>query len=70
MLELSSIYRNGRGVPQDNVTAYMWFAIHAADVYVEEPNSRETAEKDMTPTDISRAEVMAREWLEAHKQNR
>lgn len=66
MLELSSMYKNGRGVPQDSITAYMWFSLYAANVYVEEPNSREVAEKDITPADISRAEKMAREWADAH----
>lgn len=69
MLELSSMYRNGRGVPRDNVTAYMWFTIYAADVYVEAPNSRETAEKDMTPADISKGQALAHEWLEAQRQD-
>ncbi|MCZ6588729.1 MAG: tetratricopeptide repeat protein [Alphaproteobacteria bacterium] len=53
-------YAIGEGVPQDFVLAYMWLNLGGASppsvVYL------------MTPSDISMAQRMAREWLEAHPQ--
>lgn len=59
---------NGSGVPQDYVSAHMWLNLAAAksgdDNYLK---SRNLVETKMTPADISKAQAMAREWMEAHQ---
>ncbi len=65
---LGFMYLNGYGVPQDNVQAHMWFNLAAAQGNeVGRENSDFIAEK-MTPADISKAQAMAREWLEKHQE--
>ena len=64
---LGVMYANGRGVTQDYVQAYMWFNIGSANGDEEARKNRDNAEKLMTATDISRAQKLAKEWMEKHQ---
>lgn len=61
---MGTLYDKGAGVPQDHVRAYMWKSIAAA--AVTGPNKavyikiRDDVGKKMTPTQIKRAEEIAR----------
>lgn len=64
---LGTLYEKGTGVPQDSVRAYMWKSIAATTatgsnktVYIQ---IRDDVGKKMTPTQIKRAEEMARACL-------
>ena len=64
------MYGNGRGVPQDDVQAHMWFNLAASRSTGED---RETAVRNrdivagrMDPTQIAEAQRLAREWDAAH----
>jgi len=60
------MYDNGRGVPQDNVHAYMWFNLAAARLTGEERAQavelRDQASARMTPDQLAEAQRRAREW--------
>ena len=56
------------GVLQDYVQAHMWFNLAAALGSKKAIKNRDIAAERMTPADISKAQRMAREWLEAHPQ--
>ncbi len=64
---LGVMYRKGQGVIQDYVQAHMWFNIAAANGYEDAKKGRNLAEKSMTATDISRAQKLAKEWMEKHQ---
>ena len=65
---LGVMYSFGRGVPQDYVQAYMWFNLAAAQGNEKALQNRNIVAKLMTCSDISKAQRMAHEWLEAHPQ--
>ncbi|MEN8206420.1 MAG: tetratricopeptide repeat protein [Pseudomonadota bacterium] len=60
---LGLMYDGGYGVPQDYVQAHMWYDI--ADVAVA-VSYRDFVAREMTPTQITEAERLAREWLGKH----
>jgi uncharacterized protein len=71
---LGMLYLSGNGVPQDYVLAHMWFNIaNATQIKSREsflPNYvmlRRKVEKLMTPSQIEKAQEMARGWMEEHK---
>ena len=53
-------YASGRGVPQDNVTAHMWFNIAGANGDEFGRDFREIIERKMTPFYVSEAQKRAR----------
>ena len=63
-------YSNGRGVPQDDVQAHMWFNLAASRSTGEERErvvrSRDLAAGRMTPDEIAEAQRLASEWAAAH----
>lgn len=61
--KLGWMYHRGNGIPQDYVKAYMWFSIAASSGYKYAIKGRETAVKEMTPTQISEAQKLARECV-------
>ncbi len=67
-LETGLMYRHGQGVPQDSIQAHMWFDLAAEQGNVLGRKYRDKLAKDMTPAEISKAQAMAREWLEKHGQ--
>ena len=60
------MYYNGEGVPQDYVQAHMWFNLAASKRNENGRKNRDIIAKKMTPADISKAQRLAREWLEKH----
>ena len=69
---LAGIYANGRGVPQDDVQAYMWLNISASKFTGSEREQAVEARDGIASglPDAQRAEAqrLAREWNEAHPQ--
>jgi TPR repeat protein len=63
---LGLTYTEGRGVSQDYVQAHMWFNLAAAEGIEMGRKKRDIIAKNMTPADISKAQRLAREWLEEH----
>ena len=63
---LSLIYEQGLGVPQDYVLAHMWSNLAAARGSELGRKKRDILAKQMTPADVSKAQRLAREWLEKH----
>jgi uncharacterized protein len=59
--KLGWMYYRGNGVPLDYMKAYMWFSIAASLGYKYAIKGRETAVKEMTPTQITEAQRLARE---------
>ena len=64
---LGLMYGKGKGVPQDYVQAHMWFNLAAKQGDETGREDRDAIAKRMTPADISKAQAMAREWLETPK---
>ena len=60
---LGLMYDKGEGVPKDSVYAYMWWNIAAAggDKFASE--SRDSVAKEMTASQIAKAEELARECV-------
>jgi TPR repeat protein len=56
------MYDNGEGVPQDNVTAHMWFNLAAANGFKEAVRNRDMVARYMTPAQVEEAQKLAREW--------
>ena len=69
-VSLGAMYANGRGVPQDDVQAHMWFNLAASRLTSEAREravqGRDVAEGRMTPEGLNEAERLAREWAAAH----
>ena len=60
------MYAEGEGVPQDNVLAYMWFNLAAAQGDEDAESGKAEIEEQMTREQIDEAQRLSREWLEAH----
>lgn len=65
-LNLGVMYAEGKGVPQNYIEAHKWFNISAANQSVMGRKKRSQIEKRMTPEQISKAQKLAREWMENH----
>jgi uncharacterized protein len=59
---LGLLYAKGQGVPRDDVQAYMWFELSAAQGDQSAANNREAAARRMTPDQIAEAQRLASEW--------
>ena len=59
------MYLQGKGVPQDNVLAHMWFNLSAAQGSEDARTYRDNVAKLMTPDQIAEAQRLAREWKPA-----
>jgi uncharacterized protein len=59
---LGLMYEKGKGVPQDYVSAHLWWNIcgSSGDKYC--VHNRDIIEKRMSPTQIEKAQDMARNW--------
>jgi DNA-binding CsgD family transcriptional regulator len=71
-LMLGEIYRDGRGVAKDKISAYMWFLL--AEKQCNDISSRGKAARDrlserMQTDQISEAERRASEWLKKHQKH-
>ena len=60
------MYANGEGVPEDDVLAYMWWNLAAAQGYEDAQGNKDILEQQMTREQIAEAQRLSREWLEAH----
>ena len=54
-------------MPQDLVVGYMWWILAETFGHQVAKFERENVEVQMTPDDISKAERLAREWMEKHE---
>ena len=59
---LGNMYAKGTGVLQDYVSAHMWWNICGVDGDKKCVKFRDTAEMKMTPSQIEKAQDMARNW--------
>ena len=60
---LGYLYENGRGVIQDNVRAHMWYNIAASQGYKYATKNRDLLAKEMTPSQLEKAQDLARECV-------
>jgi uncharacterized protein len=63
---LGFMYRTGNGVPQDDVVAHMWSNLAAAQGSENGRENRDLYARRMTPSQIEKAQDLAREWLASH----
>jgi len=56
------MYRDWRGVPQDNVQAYMWRTLGASNGATREAVLRDELAIQMTSTQLGEAQRLARAW--------
>ena len=61
---LGMMYAHGRGVPKDDVKAYMFFNLAAAQGDKDAEKYREQIGEKMTQEQIAEGQKLAREWLE------
>ena len=59
---LGNIYEDGQGVPQDFVLSHMWFNLAGSNELKIAVASRKILETKMTPSQIEKAQEMARNW--------
>lgn len=64
---LGGMYKNGHGVRQDYVQALMWYNLAVARGMTSAALFRDLVTKKMPPADVSKAERLARDWLEQHQ---
>jgi TPR repeat protein len=58
------MYKNGNGVPQDEVEAYAWFSVAAAGGYADAVKNRDLAAGKLTPEQLSQGQKRATELVE------
>ena len=63
---LGVLYARGDGVPTDNVRAYMWFSLSAAQGNQQAAKHRDLVVEIMTPAQIAEAQRLARVWKLKH----
>ena len=59
---LSAMYNNGQGVPQDYALAHMWWSICSSNESKDCVKNRNIVEKKISPSQIEKAQEMARNW--------
>jgi len=59
---LGVMYALGQGVPQDYVLAHKWYNLAAAQGHEDGKHNRDVVAKKMTPSQISEAQKLAREF--------
>jgi SOS response regulatory protein OraA/RecX len=57
------MFFNGQGVLQDSVYAHMWINIASANGYKTGAKSRDIISKQMTPSQIEKAQELARQCI-------
>jgi len=63
---LGQIYYKGQGALQDYVIAYMYFNVAAISGTKEAIKNRDSVSKKMTPSQLEKAQKLAREWVQKH----
>jgi TPR repeat protein len=66
MLEIGMKYCLGRGVTQDYVVAHKWFNLAALKGSETAKQYRCELSREMTASDVARAQREARDWLTLH----
>ena len=62
--KLGAMYEHGRGVPQDKVSAYMWYSLGVEGGDMAAAIQRDAVAKTMSATQIDEALERAREYAE------
>ena len=63
---LGLMYVRGKGVTQDYVLAHMWWNIAASSGHKNATTNRDVIAKKLSPSQIEKAQDMAREWTAKH----
>jgi len=63
---LGMMYEFGKGVAQDLISAHMWFNIAATSGNSGAAGDRDSLEPEMTSAEITKAEMLAREWMHTY----
>ena len=63
--DLGLMYATGRGAPCDYVVAHKWFNLAAVQGSAEARHRRVELARDMSQSEIARAQRLAREWRHA-----
>ena len=66
---LGALYKNGQGVTQDYVRAHMWWNISASSGHKNSEANRDKVTMKMTPTQIEKAQEMARRCQSSNYKN-
>ena len=66
---LGLMYSNGDGVPQNNVRAYVWFSIAAAQGNETARTNRDIISERLTPDQLARGQDMATRCFESDFQD-
>jgi uncharacterized protein len=61
-LKLGVSYGMGRGVPKDYALAHMWWNLSGSNGNKDAAENRDIVEKRMTPSQIEKAQELARNW--------
>ena len=61
---LGFMYRDGQGVPQDDVETYAWFSVAAGDRFPNAAKGRDLTASKLTPEQLSQGQKRATELLE------
>ena len=64
---LGVMYSNGQGVPQDYLLAHMWFNLAGSNGDEQGASYRERVERKMSPSQIEKAQELARNWKPTSK---
>ena len=65
--ELGFTYGMSQGEVQNYKSAHMWFNIAAANGGSDAAELRDLTAKEMTPSQIEKAQDMAREWMDTYQ---
>ena len=68
MSNLGFMYAEGRGVPKDDVLAYMWANLSIAQGNEKASEIRDLLETRMSGTQIEEAQRLSREWMDKHQE--
>jgi uncharacterized protein len=60
--DLGTMYAKGQGVPQDYVSAHMWYSLAAAKGLTDAAKERDMVASQMTAAQIAEAQRLASEW--------
>lgn len=64
--DLGIMYSKGEGIPENDVKAYVWFSIAAAQNNQSARKMKEMIAKRMTRSQIARVQNLSREYWEAY----
>ena len=64
---LGMMYEEGQGVPQDDVQAYVWLSLAAAQGNERAGKFRDLLDEMLTPAQLADAQRLAREWKPTSK---